>query len=168
MFKPSKNSLSIWQGFALAGIVAGSVATAPAAFAGECPADKMKPNVRAMVDYKPVGVTDVTLGSIDLEKQPAHLKDRELRFRELTIEPGIGVRCDELGAERRVAEHQQRRGAQLDARVGRKLRLIDLREEFDALARNVGLDASDRFRHRHRALDADDAVIAVGPGGGGD
>lgn len=35
-------------------------------FAGECPADKIKPNARQMVDYKPVGVTDVTLGSIDL------------------------------------------------------------------------------------------------------
>ena len=33
-------------------------------FAGECPADKVKPNARQMVDYKPVGVTDVTLGSI--------------------------------------------------------------------------------------------------------
>ena len=32
--------------------------------------------------------TDVTLGVIDLEKQPAHIKDRELRFRKLTIEPG--------------------------------------------------------------------------------
>src|SRR5258708_36792140 len=48
----------------------------------------MKPNAREMVDFKPVGVTDVTLGSIDLEKQPAHIKDRELRFRKLTIEPG--------------------------------------------------------------------------------
>ncbi|AJA66625.1 cupin [Bradyrhizobium japonicum] len=43
---------------------------------------------RQMVDYKPVGVTDVTLGSINLEKQPANIKDRELRFRKLTIEPG--------------------------------------------------------------------------------
>jgi quercetin dioxygenase-like cupin family protein len=41
-----------------------------------------------MVDYKPVGVTDVTLGSIDLGKQPAHIEGRELRFRKLTIEPG--------------------------------------------------------------------------------
>jgi quercetin dioxygenase-like cupin family protein len=30
----------------------------------------------------------VTLGSIDLGKEPAHLQDRELRFRKLTIEPG--------------------------------------------------------------------------------
>ena len=53
-------------------MIAGSVATASSAFAGECPAGKMKADVREKVDYKPVGVTDVTLGAIDLEKQPAH------------------------------------------------------------------------------------------------
>jgi hypothetical protein len=45
----------------------------------------MKPNAREKVDYKPVGVTDVTLGSIDLGKQPAHIDGRQLRFRKLTI-----------------------------------------------------------------------------------
>ena len=84
MFKPSKISHPLLAALTIAGVVA----AAPAAFAGECPADKMKPNVRPMVDYKPVGVTDVTLGSINLEKQPAAIKDRELRFRKLTIEPG--------------------------------------------------------------------------------
>ena len=72
----------------LAVAITGSMVVASAAFAGECPADKMKPNVRTMVDYKPVGVSDVTLGSIDLGKQPAHIEGRELRFRKLTIEPG--------------------------------------------------------------------------------
>jgi quercetin dioxygenase-like cupin family protein len=72
----------------LAVAIAGSMVVASAASAGECPADKMKPNVRAMVDYKPVGVSDVTLGSIDLGKQPAHIEGRDLRFRKLTIEPG--------------------------------------------------------------------------------
>jgi quercetin dioxygenase-like cupin family protein len=88
MFKPNTKSSTLWLGFALAGIIAGSVATASSALAGECPADKIKPNAREMVDYKPVGVTDVTLGSINLEKQPANIRDRELRFRKLTIEPG--------------------------------------------------------------------------------
>ncbi len=88
MSKSNVTSRPLWQGLVLAGIIAGSVASASTAFAGECPAGKMKPNAREMVDYKPVGVTDVTLGAIDLEKQPAHLKDRELRFRKLTIEPG--------------------------------------------------------------------------------
>ena len=81
-------SRTLWQGLALAGIIAGSLASASTAFAGECPAGKMQANVREKVDYKPVGVTDVTLGSINLEKQPANIKDRELRFRKLTIEPG--------------------------------------------------------------------------------
>jgi quercetin dioxygenase-like cupin family protein len=88
MFKSSKIFHSIRHGVALAGIVVVSVASASAAFAGECAADKMKPNIRPMVDHKAVGVTDVTLGSINLEKQPANIRDRELRFRKLTIEPG--------------------------------------------------------------------------------
>jgi quercetin dioxygenase-like cupin family protein len=71
-----------------AAIAAASMAAASAAHAGECPADKMKTDVREKVDIKAVGVTDVTLGSINLEKQPAHIRDRELRFRKLTIEPG--------------------------------------------------------------------------------
>jgi quercetin dioxygenase-like cupin family protein len=73
--------------FTLAVTIAGSMAVASAAVAGECPANKIKSDVRAMVDYKPVGVSDVTLGSIDLGKQPAHIEGRELRFRKLTIEP---------------------------------------------------------------------------------
>ena len=88
MFEISQNSHPRRRGLALAGIIAASLAAASTAFAGECPADKMKPNVRTMVDYKPVGVTDVTLGAINLEKQPANIRDRELRFRKLTIEPG--------------------------------------------------------------------------------
>jgi quercetin dioxygenase-like cupin family protein len=71
-----------------AGVLAGSLALGSLATAGECPADKTKPNAREKVDYKPVGVSDVTLGSIDLGKQPAHIEGRELRFRRLTIDPG--------------------------------------------------------------------------------
>ena len=88
MFKHTANSRALWQGFALACVLAGSVAATSAASAGECLADKIKANAHEKVDYKPVGVTDVTLGSIDLGKEPAHLQDRELRFRKLTIEPG--------------------------------------------------------------------------------
>ena len=61
---------------------------ASVAFAGECPADKMKADARQPVGLPAVGVTDTTLGSIDLGKEPAKLRDRELRFRKLTIEPG--------------------------------------------------------------------------------
>jgi quercetin dioxygenase-like cupin family protein len=86
MFKRNTSSRALWQGLALACTIAGSAATT--AFAGECPAGKMMANAREEVKLKAVGVSDVTLGSIDLEKQPANLKGRELRFRKLTIEPG--------------------------------------------------------------------------------
>jgi quercetin dioxygenase-like cupin family protein len=72
----------------LAGAIAGSIALMSGAVAGECPADKIKANTREKVDDKAVGVSDVTLGAIDLGKQPAHIEGRELRFRKLTIEPG--------------------------------------------------------------------------------
>jgi quercetin dioxygenase-like cupin family protein len=61
---------------------------ASSAFAGECPADKFKPGAREMVKLEAVGVTDTTLSSINLEKQPAKIKGRELRFRKLMIQPG--------------------------------------------------------------------------------
>ncbi|MBJ7406559.1 MAG: cupin domain-containing protein [Bradyrhizobium sp.] len=75
----------IWPGLAIVGVL---TLSAQPVSAGECPADKIKPNARQMVDTKPVGVTDVTLGAIDLGKQPAHIEGRELRFRKLTIAPG--------------------------------------------------------------------------------
>ena len=82
------NSRALLHGLTLGLAFTGSVAILSSATAGECPADKMKANAREKVDFKPVGVTDVTLGSIDLVKQPAHIEGRELRFRKLTIEPG--------------------------------------------------------------------------------
>src|ERR1700751_5170297 len=88
MYKHTVTSRKIRQALGAASAIAISLATASTAFAGECPADKVKPTARQMGDYKPVGVADVTLGSIDLSKQPAHIEGRELRFRKLTIEPG--------------------------------------------------------------------------------
>ena len=85
MFKLQMSPRAIQTGLVLA---AALLLSARPVLAGECPADKIKPGAQRMVDYKPVGVTDVTLGSIDLGKQPAHIQDRELRFRKLTIEPG--------------------------------------------------------------------------------
>jgi quercetin dioxygenase-like cupin family protein len=67
------------------------VATTGFAFsaqAGECPSDLRKPNARQAVDFKPVGVTDTTLGAIDLGKEMAKIKGRELRFRKMVIQPG--------------------------------------------------------------------------------
>jgi quercetin dioxygenase-like cupin family protein len=70
---------------ALAVLLAGS--SLSAAVAGECPADKFKPGAREMVKAEAVGVTDTTLGAINLETQPAHIQGRELRFRKLVIQP---------------------------------------------------------------------------------
>lgn len=67
------------------------VATASLAFgaqAGECPAGKSMPNARPPADVRGGGVTDTTLGAIDLGTQPAKIAGRELRFRKLTIAPG--------------------------------------------------------------------------------
>lgn len=72
----------------LAGVLAGSFFIAGSAFAGGCPADQQKPNVRAAVDTPAKGVTDTTLGAIDLANETIGAKGRELRFRKLTIEPG--------------------------------------------------------------------------------
>ena len=73
---------------AVAGLAIGSAAVATSALAGSCPPDKMKADAREPVKFAAVGVTDTTLGAIDLQKEPAKVKDRELRFRKLTIEPG--------------------------------------------------------------------------------
>jgi quercetin dioxygenase-like cupin family protein len=73
----------------LAGITAGSTLVgASSALAGGCPADQTKADVRQPVSHAGKGVTDTVLAAINLEKEPANLKDRQLRFRKLTIEPG--------------------------------------------------------------------------------
>jgi quercetin dioxygenase-like cupin family protein len=72
----------------LASLLAGASALASTAFAGECPTGAMKPNARDPVTFQPVGVTDTTLGSIDLGKEMIAAKDHELRFRKLTVAPG--------------------------------------------------------------------------------
>ena len=82
-------STSISKGLLRAVAAAALVAaTGFSAQAGECPADKRMANARQPVDFKAVGVTDTTLGSIDLGKEKAKISNRELRFRKLVIEPG--------------------------------------------------------------------------------
>ena len=76
------------RGVLLAGLVASSASLVTSAFAGSCPADKVKANAREPVTLAAKGVTDTTLAAIDLGKQMVGAKDHELRFRKLTIEPG--------------------------------------------------------------------------------
>jgi quercetin dioxygenase-like cupin family protein len=82
------NKSGLGRSLILACVVSGSSLVASAAFAGECPADQKKPNATAPVDYKAVGVTDTVIAMIDVEKEPANIKDRKFRMRKLTIEPG--------------------------------------------------------------------------------
>ena len=77
----------LWRGCAAAALLA-AAASAPAARAGTCPADKVGVDVTKPVDYKAVGVTDTVIGSIDLAKEPANIPGRLFRLRKLVIAPG--------------------------------------------------------------------------------
>jgi quercetin dioxygenase-like cupin family protein len=64
------------------------VSLTASAQAGECPAGKQRANAREEVNLPASGVTDTTLGSIDLGKEKARINGRELRFRRMVILPG--------------------------------------------------------------------------------
>ncbi len=59
-----------------------------AAFAGECPADKVKPGAVTTGPDKPVSVTDTVIAAIDLGPKGEQFKGQLLRMRKLTIAPG--------------------------------------------------------------------------------
>jgi quercetin dioxygenase-like cupin family protein len=83
------NRITSGRSIVLAGLAAGSMLMGvSSAVAGGCPADKMKADVRQPASHAAKGVTDTVLAAIDLEKEPANIKERQLRFRKLTIEPG--------------------------------------------------------------------------------
>jgi quercetin dioxygenase-like cupin family protein len=83
------NRITNGRSIVLAGLAAGSMLLGvSSAVAGGCPADKMKADVRQPATHAAKGVTDTVLAAIDLEKEPANIKERQLRFRKLTIEPG--------------------------------------------------------------------------------
>jgi quercetin dioxygenase-like cupin family protein len=77
----------IGRSLLLAGVVLSASLVASAASAVECPADQKKPNAREAVDFKPVGVTDTVIASIDVAEAPFNIKDRLFRMRKLTVEP---------------------------------------------------------------------------------
>jgi len=89
MFDRTTIARALGRDVALAGIIAGSVAAGlSSAVAGECPADQVKANARQPVSTPGKAVTDTVLAAIDLGKEPAKIKDRQLRLRKLVIEPG--------------------------------------------------------------------------------
>lgn len=64
------------------------VVGAPASFAGECPADRVKPGAVTTGPDMPVGVTDTVIASIDLSAKGGDFSNQMLRLRQLTIAPG--------------------------------------------------------------------------------
>jgi quercetin dioxygenase-like cupin family protein len=58
------------------------------AFAGECPADKMKVDAVKPVTLGPKGVTDKVLSTIDLSKEKVALNGHMMRARRLEVQPG--------------------------------------------------------------------------------
>ena len=74
----------------LAGVIASVISLAGPAYAGSCPADKMRPDGSGekMNSTPAKDVTDAVLTSIDLAKEPAAVKDRLLRLRRLEIKSG--------------------------------------------------------------------------------
>jgi len=89
MFDRIMSGRAIGRTTVLAGVVMGPLAVSlSSAVAGQCPADQVKTNAREAASHAAKGVTDTVLAAIDLEKEPAMIKERQLRFRKLTIEPG--------------------------------------------------------------------------------
>jgi quercetin dioxygenase-like cupin family protein len=68
-------------------LVAGLCLAAPA-FAGECPADKMKTDAVKAVNHGPKGVSDKVLAAIDLSKEKVAVAGHMMRVRRLDIQPG--------------------------------------------------------------------------------
>ena len=89
MFDPTTTGRGLGRRLFLAAVTAGTTLVGVStALAGECPKDQMKADVRKPATHAAKGVVDKVLAAIDLEKEPAKIKDRQLRLRKLTIEPG--------------------------------------------------------------------------------
>lgn len=76
------------RSLSLAGALVGAaLLSAPAAFAGECPAGQVHANVTKPMTM-PKGVSDKVVAAIDLSKEKIGAKERQFRLRRLEIEPG--------------------------------------------------------------------------------
>jgi quercetin dioxygenase-like cupin family protein len=82
--RPFMRSLAVAAAIVAIGVAASS------AFAGECPADKRVPDGQGQKagPSAPVGVTDVVRASTDLSREPAGIKGRQFRLRQLEMQPG--------------------------------------------------------------------------------
>ena len=71
-----------------AAVLAGSVAIAASAHAGDCPAGQMRDGARTSGQTMPKGVTDNVLSAIPLGGEIHGLDGRQLRLRKLVVQPG--------------------------------------------------------------------------------
>ena len=81
---PSRLTL---QRLSAAPLTAAALFVGASAIAAECPADKMKSDIRTTGEMQPKDVTDTELASIDLASQIKGLDGRRLRYRKLVIQP---------------------------------------------------------------------------------
>jgi quercetin dioxygenase-like cupin family protein len=83
-------SKTILRGLSAAALIAGAIALSSAAFAGECPAERMVADGKGQADQMMAAkdVTDTVLASIDLSKEMIAAQDRQFRMRRLEIQPG--------------------------------------------------------------------------------
>ena len=82
---------SMWRRVALAALFTSAISViAPAAHAGECPADKRVADGQGQQPSPttPKDVTDVVRSSTDLAKEPLALQGRLFRLRQLEMKPG--------------------------------------------------------------------------------
>ena len=68
-------------------LLAGFVSISPA-FAGECPADKMRPDATKPSSVAAKAVTDKVLAQIALANEKVALKGHNMRVRRLEVQPG--------------------------------------------------------------------------------
>jgi len=80
-----------WRRVAVVSAIASALSiAATAAYAGECPADKRVADGQGqkMSTAAAKGVTDVVRSTTDLSREPAGIKGRLFRLRQLDIQPG--------------------------------------------------------------------------------
>jgi quercetin dioxygenase-like cupin family protein len=73
---------------AVSALVVAGLGVASPAFAGECPADKMKVGAVKPVNHGPKGVSDNILSMIDLGGEKIAAKGHMMRLRRLEVQPG--------------------------------------------------------------------------------
>jgi quercetin dioxygenase-like cupin family protein len=77
-----------WRGVTAAAALAAVASFAGTAWAGECPADKVKPGATANAGHAAKGVTDNVLSALDLAGEKIAAKGYTMRVRKLVIQPG--------------------------------------------------------------------------------